>query len=275
MTVKILAVVAESATAAACLDAAEAAAHAIHDATVEALHVVVDPDHLIVASEEIAFQHLRERHEGTAKEREAATLAAYEDWVASHPDADIPLKWKERIGAEEENVEQEARAFDVLVLARPTNMDGGDALHAAIHRAHHPLFLVPAKWSLKPGDTFAEHIVVAWNNTACCRKALEGALPWLKVAVEVTLLLIAEEPELADPARELLDAHGISYQVRQSQRDTETLGDQIVTEAHNLDADLLVMGAYRHNQLLEWLLGGTTRHVLAHCDLPLFLAHCA
>lgn len=36
MTVKILAVVAESATAAACLDAAEAAAHAIHDATVEA-----------------------------------------------------------------------------------------------------------------------------------------------------------------------------------------------------------------------------------------------
>ena len=56
-------------------------------------------------------------------------------------------------------------------------------------------------------------------------------------------------------------------------RDSETLGDQLVTEAHQLGADLLVMGAYRHNQFIEWLLGGTTRHVLARFDLPLFLAH--
>ncbi len=77
MTAKLLTVVAESAAAPACLDAAEAAAHAIHDADVETLHVIVEPDHMIVAPEKVAFQHLRYRYKGTAKDSEAATLASY------------------------------------------------------------------------------------------------------------------------------------------------------------------------------------------------------
>lgn len=273
MTTKLLAVIAEAATTPACLDAAEAAAHVLRDATIEALHVVVDPEQIVCASEELAFQQLRVRHEGTAKEREAATHAAYEAWIAEHPNADIPLRWKERIGAEEENVEQEARIFDVLVLARPTNMDGGDALHAAFNRVNHPLFLVPSKWRLQPGDTFAEHVVVAWNDTPACLRSLEGALPWLRVAKDVTLLLVAESREIARSAEELLALEAIAFRIHQVPRDGETLGDQLVSEAHKLGADLLVMGAYRHNQFVEWLLGGTTRHVLAHFDLPLFLAH--
>lgn len=273
MTMKLLAVIAEAATTPACLDAAEAAAHVLKDATIEALHVVVDPAHIICASEELAFQQMRVRYEGTAREREAATRAAYEAWLAEHPEADIPLRWKERIGAEEENVEREARIFDVLVLARPTNMDGSDALHAAFNRVSHPLFLVPSQWRLKPGDTFAEHIVVAWNDTSACLRSLEGALPWLRSASDVTLLLVAEKREIARAAEDLLALEGIVFRVHQVTRDTGTLGDQLVTEAHRLEADLLVMGAYRHGQFIEWLLGGTTRHVLAHFDLPLFLVH--
>lgn len=273
MTVKLLAVIAEAATASACLDAAEAAAHAIRDASIEALHVLVDPEYLVTAPEEIAIQQLRDRHEGTAKDREAATHAAYEAWVKAHPDADIPLRWKERLGAEEENVEREARIFDVLVLPRPTNMDGGDALHAAFHKVRHPFFLVPAKWRRQPGEGFAEHIVVAWNDTEPCRKALLGALPWLRVAREVTLLLIAESREQAGSAEDLLDLEGIAYRLHLVARGGESLGDQIVAEARKLGADLLVMGAYRHNAFIEWLLGGTTRHMLGHAELPLFLAH--
>jgi len=115
--------------------------------------------------------------------------------------------------------------------------------------------------------------VVAWNDTEPCRKALLGALPWLRVAREVTLLLIAESRDLAESAEELLELEHITYRVQLVSRDGESLGDQIVTEARKLGADLLVMGAYRHNEFVEWLLGGTTRHVLAHCDLPLLLAH--
>ena len=33
------------------------------------------------------------------------------------------------------------------------------------------------------------------------------------------------------------------------------------------------MGAYQHSPLREFLLGGVTRHMLAHADLPVLLRH--
>ena len=51
------------------------------------------------------------------------------------------------------------------------------------------------------------------------------------------------------------------------------LGAQIIAEAKSLGADLIVAGAYRHSEMIEWFMGGTTRHMLAAADLPLLLAH--
>jgi nucleotide-binding universal stress UspA family protein len=273
MTTKILAVLAEATTASACLDAAEAAAHALGDATIEALHVITDPDHMVGASEEIAIQALRERTEGSAQSRATATHAAFDAWVKSHPLADIPLRWKERVGAEEENVEKEAGTVNVLVLARSTNLDGFDALHAAFYYIKHPFFLVPSTWKLLPGESFAEHIVIAWNGTDGCRMAVEGSLPWLRLAKDVTILLIDEQKKVAATLEYLLKDEKITYRVHGAARGNESLGDQILHEAHKLGADLLVMGAYRHNEFVEWLLGRTTRQALAHMDMPLFMAH--
>jgi nucleotide-binding universal stress UspA family protein len=38
-------------------------------------------------------------------------------------------------------------------------------------------------------------------------------------------------------------------------------------------APSFVTGAYRHNQIIEWFMGGTTRHILAAADIPLLMAH--
>ncbi len=274
MTLRILAVVAEAATAPACLDAAEAAAHALGGAAIEALHVVVDPDRMVRASEELALQQLRERYEGSARHRAEAVHAAYETWLHNHPDADIPFHWKELVGAEQENLVREALTFDMLVLARPTNMDGRDALHAAFFAIRHPFFLVPSQWRLRPGDSFSEHIIIAWSGADGCARAVQGALPWLQAAIDVTLLLIGEDDAIADPLKAMLDDEHVLYRVHSAPRNHAiSLGDQIVREACNLGADLLVMGAYRHSEFIEWLLGGTTRHVLARCHLPLLMAH--
>ncbi|MFT3976167.1 MAG: universal stress protein [Sphingomonas bacterium] len=273
MGVKILAIIAEAATVPACLDAAEAAACKVPNASLEALHVIVDPSKLVVASEEIAFQRLREVHEGPATERAKATRAAYLAWKEAHPAIDVPLHWKDLIGGEEEKVTEEAGEFDVLALAMPHNLDANDALHAAFFKIHHPLFLVPSEWSLKPGSSFADHIVIAWNDTRPCHNAVEGALPWLRAARDVTVLLINEGETYERSVAHLLRREDISYRAHYCPRDDETLGDEILTKAHELGADLLVMGAYRHSEFVDWLLGGTTRHVLRHADLPLFMSH--
>jgi nucleotide-binding universal stress UspA family protein len=274
MTTRVLAVIAEGITTSACLDAAEAAAHALGDSTIEALHVVVDPHSLIAASEEISFQELREHYEGTSKQRAADTRRAFEQWLSFHPNVEIPLNWKELVGGEEETLTKEAASFDILVLARATNLDGADALHAAIFAIGLPFILVPSNWRLRTGSAFAERVVVAWNSTRACRKAVDGALPWLRLAKEVIVLLVEGSETSAEPLAEKLQNNKVQFQIQHVKRDQSLpLGDQLLHEAHTYGADLLVMGVYRHNQFIEWLVGDTTRQVLAHLDLPLLGSH--
>jgi nucleotide-binding universal stress UspA family protein len=47
----------------------------------------------------------------------------------------------------------------------------------------------------------------------------------------------------------------------------------LLDKAHDLSADLMVMGAYAHSPLRELVLGGVTRHMLAHADLPVLMRH--
>lgn len=51
---------------------------------------------------------------------------------------------------------------------------------------------------------------------------------------------------------------GIRVGVHAVAGDDRELAAQIVAEAHAVGADALVAGAYRHNTLIEWALGGTT-----------------
>ena len=50
-------------------------------------------------------------------------------------------------------------------------------------------------------------------------------------------------------------------------------GQTLLDEAHRVAADLLVMGAYAHSPLRELLLGGVTRYMLTHADLPILMRH--
>ena len=47
----------------------------------------------------------------------------------------------------------------------------------------------------------------------------------------------------------------------------------IVDQAADMDADLIVMGAYGHARLREIILGGVTRDLLKRAPVCLFLAH--
>jgi nucleotide-binding universal stress UspA family protein len=51
-------------------------------------------------------------------------------------------------------------------------------------------------------------------------------------------------------------------------------GEALLARAEEEEGtDLLVMGGYGHSRLREVVLGGTTRHVLAHAAVPVLLSH--
>ena len=71
----------------------------------------------------------------------------------------------------------------------------------------------------------------------------------------------------------ILAEHGITAELHALPIGSGVFGAMLLDKAHELGADLLVMGAYQHSPLRELLLGGVTRHMLANADLPLLLRH--
>jgi nucleotide-binding universal stress UspA family protein len=51
------------------------------------------------------------------------------------------------------------------------------------------------------------------------------------------------------------------------------VGNALLSLISDVSADLLVMGAYGHSRVREWVLGGATRSVLASMTVPVLMAH--
>lgn len=272
---RLLAILTGARSTPSCLDAAAIAARSLGSgASIEALHVMVDPEQMIAASEEINLQRLRERDEGTAHQRATAIHAAFLAWSVGRTMRTPDVRWTMLTGQEEELVGREAKAADVivLVLARETNMDSADAFHAAIFRSGKPVLVVPAGWRGGSRGAFAT-IAVGLSDSEATRHAIEGAGPWLRAAGSVVAIRIGRSDDSALAATRLLAEIGTEPELHAVPPGKSSLGQQIVEEARSVGADLLVVGAYRHSQVIEWLLGGTTRHLLAAADLPVLLAH--
>ena len=121
-------------------------------------------------------------------------------------------------------------------------------------------------------------VVVGWKDTREARRALEDALPLLKRADRVTVVEMAADRELPEARARTEDVanwlarHGIAASARAhaSPGDDAT---QLSGIARELDAGMLVGGAYGHTRLREWVLGGVTRDLLLRPSRCAFVAY--
>lgn len=269
---KILAVITQPQTATACLDAAACASAALAGARIEALHVNVDPEKLVAASEEIQIQRMREQDEGSPRQREEAVRAAFLRWNLGAHEQTPEVDFRSITSGEESGVEHEASDAALIVIARGSDMDTGDAFHSAIFEVGKPVLWVPGDW--QPGhDLGFEHVAIGVDESDAERAAIEAGRPWIEAASAVTAIRIDSDhlPEMPEEG-EIAGNVTARWHVAHRQADTD-LGAQLAQEARSIGADLLVCGAYRHGRLIEWLLGGTTRHLLAATEVPLLIAH--
>jgi len=154
----------------------------------------------------------------------------------------------------------------------PTGMD---YVTRVLLTAASPMLLVPPKWD---GSFRQERVLVAWNSTQECMRAVRAALPFLRKA-EMVCLIDGASDELPGitppplPVRDWLTRQGVTVHLVRQFPATTSAGEALLDQAHGMRADLLVMGAWGHSRMSEWVLGGTTRHVLQHAPLPVLLAH--
>ena len=102
-------------------------------------------------------------------------------------------------------------------------------------------------------------------------KAVLAALRCLRQVA--TVLVLAGTRTGAPVLPAIFAKHGITAELHALPIGPGVFGAALLNKAHELGADMLVMGAYQHSRLRELLLGGVTRYMLAHADVPLLMRH--
>jgi nucleotide-binding universal stress UspA family protein len=87
-------------------------------------------------------------------------------------------------------------------------------------------------------------------------------------------MVVPEKPITDGPLHEVarhLTWHGVSAAVEEINAAGESIGDALTSVAE--DADLLVMGAFGHSRMRDFVLGGATRRMLQNPSLAVLLSH--
>ena len=159
-----------------------------------------------------------------------------------------------------------ARLADVVVVARREALASDLPLSVRC-----PVLAVNAE---EPLCFPLERVAVAWDGSAEAANALRAAVPLLAGA-EVTVVTV-QETARDFPATDAL-AYLSRHAIKAALEVVERLGaveETIARELALLRPQLLVMGAFRHSRLREFLFGGVTRFFLEEPGGPaLLLAH--
>lgn len=212
-------------------------------------------------------------------EREVRDAARHEPafvaWAASMGARDPA--WSVGAGQVPDLVAYAAGWHDLLVLAAGDGATDPWSSPAGIARlvlaVDLPCLVLPAAIELQPP---CGTVAVAWNGSVQAIRALHAALPLLQGAQRV-VVLTGDGPAVSSlrpafPLQRWLEARvsHVEYCPLGVHRQD---GAGILDAARECSAELLVMGAYGRSRAAEWLLGGVTRHVLQHADLPLLMRH--
>jgi len=170
------------------------------------------------------------------------------------------------------------RLQDLAVVEQcgdPSDLLWGPAVQLAL--SGHPALIVPRSW---PSPDFGHRVLVAWNGSAQSAAALRKALPLLRRAEQVTVLLghsrAAFPTAMRMPPLDViayLRHEGVAAGARDLDVADGDAGEAILKLVKDAKLDLIVMGAFGRSRFREWILGGATRHVLENMAVPVFMAH--
>lgn len=121
-------------------------------------------------------------------------------------------------------------------------------------------------------------VVVAWDFSRPASRAVADALPILEQAQRVVVVTVTNE-KVIDTKRsgaelaKYLARHGVEVLLDTVDAADRGVGDVLKSSIASRNADLLVMGAYGHSRIRDFILGGATKSMIAQPPVPIFLSH--
>ena len=203
--------------------------------------------------------------------------AARKDFRAATTDFGERALFECGVQMPEPAVAASSRAADLVVAGgAPQRHDPYTACGAAelALTSGRPVLVAPP--SARPLS--AKIVLLAWKDTREARRALSDANPFLERAERVVVMTISPRDDVegaklaVEDVAAALNRRGVNAEAKVVE-DAHPDGFQILRQASLEGADLIVMGAYGHSRLGEWVFGGVTADLLAQDQAHLLLSH--
>ncbi|WP_104020158.1 universal stress protein [Roseovarius nitratireducens] len=195
------------------------------------------------------------------------------------------IRWAAEMGVAQladigRHVSARARFSDLVTLPQPYGEGRGAELEAvtesALFEGRTPVLVAPSKGAPTPNP---RRILLAWNESPEALAATRAAMPLLRMAETVHVVVIdppMHGPNRSDPGgllAQYLARHGVKTEIDVLSRSLPRVSDVLLRHMTDMDADMVVMGAYGHSRFREAIFGGATRYMLEQATVPVFMAH--
>ncbi len=191
------------------------------------------------------------------------------------------IDWRMQMtfGPAYEYVADEARCADLVIASvdahERTLFPSGQAdVGDLLMRLGRPIMTAPNGAS---GFGFRQALA-CFKEVREARRALADALPVLRAMKRVNVVEIVESGTTEGAERRLADIkawlarHGVAATC-EAIRAQGAAAQHLAALARDLDADLIVAGAFGHSRLREWAFGGVTRDLLLRSDRCVLSSH--
>jgi len=170
-----------------------------------------------------------------------------------------------------------ARRFDLSIIRQaeperstPTPL----IIEAALFDSGRPILVVPY---IQKNGLRLDRAMVCWDGSRSAARAIGDAMPFLQRSGEVQVVVVSERGKYDDiPGLGLathLARHGVAVEVKQIVAPDVAVANVLLSHAAESAADFLVLGAYGHSRLREFILGGVTRSILESMTVPVLMSH--
>lgn len=222
---------------------------------------------------------LLDDYEENVKTCQAAAAAAFTRAIEGKQ---IASEWRAVDGLADSSLIAHARYADLVIVGQddpdaltvlPAPSDLPETVALSTGRA---VLVVPHIGVEKtPGGT----VMLCWNASRESARAASEALPLLKAAKQVIVLIVGPKTgdvPGAEPGANVtawLSRHAVKVIVQRDNSADADAGSTILSRAADHGADLIVMGIYGHSRLREMVLGGASRTLLSSMTVPVLMAH--
>lgn len=214
---------------------------------------------------------------GVKADAEAARAAFDKALKGRH----LSNEWRAVDGFIDSELAIQARYTDLTVVGQ-TDLDAqtptpSDLPKSVVLSTGRPMLIVPhIGVRSQPG----ERVMLCWNASRESARAAADALPFLRAAKKVIVLVVdphtSADGHGAEPGADVahwLARHGVDVTVQRDVAANSDVGGVVLSRAADHNIDLIVMGLYGHSRLRETVLGGASRTLLSSMTVPLFVSH--